>query len=85
MAEQVRAQDVTVDAAGQPVLRQGVAKDRRISVADADMRHGRKSASRLIDGYKRHVMHDLDSALVRAGRLDLGECAGSQCDGCDYG
>ena len=66
VAAQVRAQDVTVDAAGQPVLRQGVAKDRRISVEDADMRHGRKSASRLIDGYKRHIMHDLDSALVRA-------------------
>ena len=66
VAAQVRAQDVTADAAGQPVLRQGVAKDRRISVEDADMRHGRKSASRLIDGYKRHVMHDLDSALVRA-------------------
>jgi len=66
VAEQVRAQDVTAAAAGQPMLRQGVAQDRRISVEDADMRHGRKSASRLIDGYKRHVMHDLDSALVRA-------------------
>ena len=66
VAAQVRAQDVTADAAGQAVLRQGVAKDRRISVQDADMRHGRKSASRLIDGYKRHVLHDLDSALVRA-------------------
>lgn len=66
VAEQVRAQDVTTDAAGQPVLRQGVAKDRRISVEDTDMRHGRKSQSRLIDGYKRHVLHDLDSALVRA-------------------
>jgi transposase len=66
VAEQVRAQDLTTDAVGQPVLRQGVAKDRRISVEDADMRHGRKSASRLIDGYKRHVLHDLDRALVRA-------------------
>jgi hypothetical protein len=66
VAAQVRAQDVTADAAGQPELRQGVAKDRRISVEDADMRHGRKSASRLIDGYKRHIMHDLDSALIRA-------------------
>jgi transposase len=66
VAEQVRAQDVSADAAGQTVLRQGVAKDRRISVADGDMRHGRKSASRLFDGYKRHVLHDLDSALVRA-------------------
>lgn len=65
-AKQVQAQDVSVDTVGQPVLRQGVAKDRRISIEDADMRHGRKSASRLIDGYKRHVLHDLDSALVRA-------------------
>lgn len=66
VAKQVRAQDVSVDALGEPVLRQGVAKDRRISIEDADMRHGRKSASRLIDSYKRHVLHDLDSALVRA-------------------
>ena len=66
VAAQVRTQDVTADAAGQAVLRQGVAKDRRISVADADMRHGRKSVSRLIDGYKRHVLHDLDTDLVRA-------------------
>ena len=66
VAAQVRTQDVTADAAGQPVLRQGVAPDRRISVEDADMRHGRKSASRLINGYKRHILHDLDSALVRA-------------------
>ena len=43
----------------------------QISVEDADMRHGRKSASRLIDGYKRHVMSDLDSALVRAVGLTL--------------
>ncbi len=66
VAAQIRAQDVSADAAGQPVLRQGVAKDRRISIEDGDMRHGRKSSSRLIDGYKRHVLHDLDSALVRA-------------------
>ena len=30
------------------------------------MRHGRKSASRLFDGYTRHVGRDLDSGLVRA-------------------
>ena len=54
VAEQVRAQAVTADAAGQSTLRQGGAKDRRISVEDADMRNGRKSASRLSDGYKRH-------------------------------
>src|SRR5262249_45768651 len=49
-----------------PQLRRGVAKDRRISVEDGQMRHGRKTASQLVDGYKRHVGRDLDSGLVRA-------------------
>ena len=29
------------------------------------MRHGRKSRSIRVDGYKRHVLHDLDSGLIR--------------------
>jgi hypothetical protein len=49
-----------------PSLRRGVAKDRRISVEDAQMRHGRKSRSVLFDGYKRHVLRDLDSGLIPA-------------------
>jgi len=32
-----------------------VAKDRRISVEDGQMRHGRKSKHQRIDGYKRHA------------------------------
>ncbi len=48
------------------MLRQGVAPDRRISLEDAEMRHGRKSRSQLIDGFKRHVLRDLDSRLVPA-------------------
>lgn len=43
-----------------------VAKDRRISIEDAEMRYGRKSRSVRVDGYKRHVLHDLDTGLVRA-------------------
>ncbi len=43
-----------------------MAKDRRISVEDGQMRHGRKSRSLLVDGYKRHVLHDLDTGLIRA-------------------
>jgi hypothetical protein len=43
-----------------------VAKDRRISVEDEHMRHGRTSRSTLIDGYKRHVLTDRDSGLVPA-------------------
>jgi hypothetical protein len=65
-AAQVQFQDVTITPEGQPTLRQGVAANRRISLNDAEMRHGRKSRSQLIDGYKRHVLHDLDSGLVRA-------------------
>jgi len=65
VARQVRDQDV--DLAGPaPVLRQGVAKDRRISVEDSQMRHGRKSRSVRFDGYKRHVLRDLDTGLVTA-------------------
>jgi transposase len=64
-ARQVCDQDV--DLAGPaPALRRGVAKDRRISVEDSQMRHGRKSRSVLFDGYKRHVLRDLDSGLVPA-------------------
>jgi hypothetical protein len=37
-----------------------------MSIEDAAMRHGRKSKSQLIDGYKRHVLRDLDTGLVRA-------------------
>src|SRR5262245_18939779 len=65
-AQQVRTQDVTTNEAGEPTLIKGVAKDRRISIADAEMRHGRKSRSVRVDGYKRHVMRDLDSELVVA-------------------
>lgn len=45
-------------------IRRGVAKDRRISVTDPDMRHGRKSRSRTINGYKRHIAVDLDTGLI---------------------
>lgn len=66
VAQQVEAQDVQVDEKGKATLIKGGAKDRRISVEDVEMRHGRKSRSVLIDGYKRHVLHDLDTGLIRA-------------------
>jgi Transposase DDE domain len=66
IAQQVKAQDVEVDEEGKASLLEGVAKDRRISVEDEQMRHGRKSRSLLVDGYKRHVLHDLDTGLIRA-------------------
>jgi lambda repressor-like predicted transcriptional regulator len=65
-ARQIEAQDVVKTTTGSIELRQGVAPERRISIEDEQMRHGRKSKSQLIDGYKRHVLRDLDSGLVRA-------------------
>jgi transposase len=68
VARQVRDQDV--DLAGPaPALRRGVARDRRISVEDADMRHGRKSKSLRVDGYKRHVLRDLDTGVIVAAGI----------------
>jgi hypothetical protein len=43
-----------------------VAEDRRISIEDPDMRHGRKSKSKRINGYKQHVANDLDTELILA-------------------
>jgi transposase len=66
IAQQVKMQDVQVDESGKASLIKGVAKDRRISIEDSEMRHGRKSRSVRVNGYKRHVLHDLDSGLIRA-------------------
>jgi hypothetical protein len=44
-ARQIREQDVQASPDGMVSLRHGVAKDRRISVEDEHMRHGRKSRS----------------------------------------
>jgi hypothetical protein len=66
VARQVEAQDVEVTVNGSPKLRRGVAHNRRISVEDPTMRHGRKSRSQRFDGYKRHVLTDLDIGIVRA-------------------
>jgi transposase len=70
VARQVREQDV--DSCGPaPSLRRGVVKDRRISVEDSQMRHGRKSRSVLFDGYKRHVLLDLDAAGLTLAELHI--------------
>ena len=65
-ARRVAEQDVEEAADGTPALRRGVARERLISVEDPQMRHGRKSRSVRFCGYKRHVLKDLDSGLVRA-------------------
>lgn len=63
---QVRSQDLEPMADGRLRIRQGVARDRRISVEDAEMRHGRKSKSKRFDGYKEHIARDLDFPAIVA-------------------
>ena len=69
VARVIESQNVTFDSQGVPSLSKGVAKDRRISIEDPDMRHGRKSRSKKIDGYKRHILKDLESGVVCAVAL----------------
>ena len=68
---QIRTQDLEPDPSGggKTRIRQGVAAERRVSIEDPDMRHGRKSKSKLFNGYKRHVALDLDTHLILAGAL----------------
>lgn len=47
-------------------IREGVAPDRRVSIEDKDMRHGRKSKSKRFNGFKRHLARCLDSGLILA-------------------
>jgi hypothetical protein len=67
---QIRNQDLEPDPEGggdgSTRIREGVAGDRRISIEDADMRHGRKSKSKRFNGYKRHIATDLDTNLILA-------------------
>lgn len=64
---QLRSQDLEPDPeGGGPRIRQGVAKDRRVSIEDPDMRHGRKSKSRTFNGYKIHLAADIDLKLILA-------------------
>jgi hypothetical protein len=69
--EQIRAQDLEPDpsGAGKRRIRKGVAAERRVSIEDPQMRHGRKSKSKLFNGYKRHIAIDLDTHLVLAGAV----------------
>jgi len=66
IAQQIVAQDVETRETGTVQLKQAVSKDRRISIEDAQMRHGRKSKHQRVDGYKRHLLSDLDCGLIRA-------------------
>ena len=61
----VLAQDLEPDpTTGQRRIRRGVAADRMPSLGDPEMRHGRKTRTRLFTGYKRHVIKLVDADLI---------------------
>jgi hypothetical protein len=64
---QLRTQDLEPDPrGGGERIREGVAADRRVSVEDPEMRHGRKSKSKRFNGYKRHIARDVDAGVILA-------------------
>jgi hypothetical protein len=71
VVQQIVAQDIEPDpdGGGSSRIRRGVAKERRISIEDGEMRHGRKSKSSRIDGYKRHLAVDVDTKLILAAAV----------------
>ena len=54
------------DADGGVSLKEGVSKDRMVSVHDPEMRHGHKSKRKRFDGHKAAVVVDSDSQLITA-------------------
>lgn len=75
----LREQDLEPDpdTPGRSRVRQGTARDRRISIEDSEMRHGRKSSTKAFNGYKRHLAAESQTGLVLAAELlpaNLKEC-----------
>jgi hypothetical protein len=65
---QIVTQDTEPDPTGGPGdqrLKKHVTPDRRISIEDQAMRHGRKSSAKTFNGFKEHLVVDLDSKVTQ--------------------
>ena len=58
--------DAAADADDGVSVRDGVSKDRMMSVHDPEMRHGHKSSRRRFNGHKAAIVVDTDSQLITA-------------------
>lgn len=76
LLEQLVEQDIEVREDGESHLKQGVAKDRIVSVHDPEMRHGRKSKRTRFDGHKGEIVVDTESGTI----LDASTKAGNAHD-----
>ena len=71
LLEKVVLQDIKMDKGGKAEMVHGTAKDRVISVNDAEMRHGRKTSSKCSDGYKAEIITGGEkAAIVMAVEID---------------
>lgn len=67
MLRKLMGQDIEPDpSGGGRRIKQEVPKERIISIADPEMRHGRKSKTKLFNGYKRHIVISNDLILATA-------------------
>lgn len=55
MLRRIVGQDIEPDPSGGRRIKEEVSRERIISVEDPEIRHGRKSRSKLFNGYKRHI------------------------------
>jgi hypothetical protein len=70
--EQLKKQDLEPDPkhpGGGSRIKRGTAKDRRVSVTDKEMRHGRKNKNKIFNGFKQHIAADLDTELIHAASV----------------
>ena len=77
LMRQLISQDVE-RGEGRVRLKEGVARDRVVSVHDPEMRHGRKSSSKRFDGHKAAIAVDAESQLITAVEVLAGNAADSE-------
>jgi hypothetical protein len=66
----VLEQDLEPDpSTGRTRIKRGVAKDRMPSLGDPEMRHGRKSKTKMFNGYKRHLMKIVGTDITVAAEV----------------
>jgi hypothetical protein len=68
-------QDIARKEDGGPQLKEGVAKDRIVSVQDPEMRHGRKSSAKRFNGHKLAIAVEPESQLITAVEVLPGNAA----------
>lgn len=67
LLRKVIEQDVENGTSDGPAsIKQGVARERTVSVQDPDMRHGRKSSGKVYSGHKAHIAVEVSSGVVTA-------------------